>query len=242
MPRPLAAPLLAALAAVLALGTVRAGAEQSAVQMRAVVVELYTSQGCSSCPPADAMMHHLARRDEVIALALHVDYWDYIGWADIFAQPAFTKRQKAYARAAGKRMVYTPQIIVGGRDFVVGNEPMEVTDAIAAHARLPEQVALRLTRVGDRLRIEAAALGPLPSEMVVQLVRYLPEETVEITRGENAGRRLTYTNIVTDWTEVARWSGAAPLELDVPAPGSAPAAVIVQTAGFGPVIAAAALR
>src|SRR6056297_1329329 len=81
-----------------------------------VVVELFTSQGCSSCPPADAMLGELAERDDVIPLALHVDYWDYIGWADIFADPAYTRRQKGYAHATGQRMVYTPQMVIDGQD------------------------------------------------------------------------------------------------------------------------------
>ena len=100
--------LFAAVATSLALST-------PAVADGPVVVELYTSQGCSSCPPADAMLHDLAARPDVIALALHVDYWDYIGWVDEFADPAYTRRQKQYAQVAGNPSVYTPQMVIGGR-------------------------------------------------------------------------------------------------------------------------------
>ncbi|MFV2038375.1 MAG: DUF1223 domain-containing protein, partial [Paracoccaceae bacterium] len=99
-------------------------------QSNAVLVELYTSQGCSSCPPADELLKKLDKRDNVIALALHVDYWDYLGWKDEFANPEFTKRQKSYAYMAGVRTVYTPQMVIGGVAPVVGHQEMEVADLI----------------------------------------------------------------------------------------------------------------
>ena len=115
-------------------GVLMAVAGIAAAESRPVVVELFTSQGCSSCPPADAFLHELSQRDDVIALALHVDYWDYIGWKDIFAQPAFTKRQKAYAKAGGRRSVYTPQMIIGGQDHVVGTHEENASALIQQHA------------------------------------------------------------------------------------------------------------
>lgn len=204
-----------------------------------VVVELFTSQGCSSCPPADAYFGaELAGREDVIALALHVDYWDYLGWKDHFANPAFTKRQKLYARAAGHRMIYTPQIIIGGRDHVVGNEPMEVSGLIKAHLAADSPVAVRMEREGERVEIEASATEA-PGPMIVHLVRYQSQENVTIKRGENAGRTLSYANIVTDWHVLAEWDGRAPLHIEVPAPGDAPVVVLVQSKGHGPIWAAA---
>jgi len=94
-----------------------------------VVVELFTSQGCSSCPPADKILGELAKRDDVIALSLHVDYWDYLGWKDDFASPAHTARQQGYATALGERMMFTPQMIIGGTDSVVGSRAMELISA-----------------------------------------------------------------------------------------------------------------
>ncbi len=208
-----------------------------------VVVELYTSQGCSSCPPADKILTGLATREDVIALALHVDYWDYIGWKDSFADPAYSKRQRAYARHAGARTVYTPQMIVGGMDHLVGVRPAEVDAMIRRFVAKPAQVALSLRRSGGAtIRVSARAGVPLPNGAVVQIVRYKPLETVVIQRGENAGRTLDYTNIVTDWRQVGDWDGTSDLALDVKAPGGDPVVIIIQEPGPGPILAAAALR
>ncbi len=101
------------------------------------MVELFTSQGCSSCPPADAYLAHLATEPDVIALALHVDYWDYIGWTDKFGSPPFTERQKAYARAEGHRTIYTPQMIVNGTERIAGTNPAQVESDIRHHWPIP---------------------------------------------------------------------------------------------------------
>lgn len=206
-----------------------------------IVVELFTSQGCSSCPPADEILAMLAERDDLLPLALHVDYWDYIGWKDQFAHSAFTDRQKAYARAAGSRTIYTPQMIVGGVHRIAGSAPMELSEIIERHRDLPAQVALHLSRNGDRLSIQAAPVS-LGVPVMIQLVRWTPAATVEIRQGENAGRTVTYTNIVTEWRVIGEWNGQGPLSIIADAPGDAPAAVILQEDGPGPVIAAAALR
>ena len=204
-----------------------------------VVVELYTSQGCSSCPPADEFLAELAGHEGVIALALHVDYWDYIGWEDSFAQPAFTERQKQYARAVKSRMIYTPQMVIGGVDRVEGNTPDAVVKMIGKHKGALSPVRLSVERQGDMVVIRAVADPALPAGAVVELVRYEPSAVVEIERGENAGRTVTYRNIVTEWTKLADWPGVAPLELTAPAPGAAPVVVIVQEPGPAAVLAAA---
>jgi hypothetical protein len=204
-----------------------------------VVVELYTSQGCSSCPPADELLSRLAGKEGVIALALHVDYWDYIGWADKFARPAHTKRQKAYAHANGSRTIYTPQMVINGTEQVVGARPMEVVDLLEHHAARPDAVQLQANRVGDMIELKAASPTPPLGELVVQLVRYLPRETVTIKTGENAGKTLDYANIVTSWDVVGKWDGKSVLDVSLSAPGSDPAVVIVQRPGPGPIVAAA---
>ncbi len=207
-----------------------------------VVIELYTSQGCSSCPPADALLVELTERDDVIPLALHVDYWDYIGWKDSHANPAFTKRQKAYARAAGQRTIYTPQMIVGGIDHVVGYKPMRLAKLIEDHAERPAAVEVSAVRNGTTVDIRARPAAGGARDVVVQLVRYLPRDTVDIRHGENAGKTLTYANIVTEWRVLGTWDGAAPLEMQAEIEGDGPVAVILQKPGHGPIVAAAHLR
>jgi len=239
-------PLSALFAAMLALFVAAAGparADDSLTRFEnGVVVELFTAQGCVACPPVEAFFATLADRPDVIALALHVDYWDYIGWKDRFAQPAFTERQKGYARRVRSNTVYTPQMIVGGLDRVSGFRPMEVGDRLAHHAARPGSVELGLERTGERLTIRATAPALLDRPAVVQLVRYLPSATVHIRKGENAGHRGSYRNIVTLWDEVGRWDGAAPLTLSVPLQGTEPVVVILQETGFGPILAAGRLR
>ncbi|PIV73474.1 MAG: DUF1223 domain-containing protein [Rhodobacteraceae bacterium CG17_big_fil_post_rev_8_21_14_2_50_65_11] len=208
-----------------------------------VVVELFTSQGCSACPPADELLADLARRDDVIALALHVDYWDYIGWADTFASPQFTLRQHAYARAEGHSMVYTPQMIIGGVTRVLGHEPMRVTELVMEQRDIEYPVEVRLSRGDDgaiHLRAEASMAFDGP-QMVVQVVRYQPQGIVEIRRGENAGRRMEYANIVTEWTQVSEWSGAEPFALDFDDESPQSIVVLVQMAGPGQILGAARL-
>ena len=204
-----------------------------------VVVELYTSQGCSSCPPADALLSELAEREDVIALALHVDYWDYIGWEDELARPEHTERQKGYARAAGKRMIYTPQFVIGGTDRVTGYEPIEVAETIQRHRAAPRPVALSVTREGELIVIEARAVGPVGGNVVVQVARFVPLQRIEITRGENAGRVIDYRNAVDLWAEIGRWNGQGIWTGTAQVAGDAPMAVILQREGYGPVLAAA---
>lgn len=206
-----------------------------------VVVELYTSQGCSSCPPADALLAELADQPGVIPLALHVDYWDYIGWKDEFAQPRFTERQKSYAKAVGERMVYTPQMIVGGVARVVGHEPDQVAAAIAEAAVAPGPVMLRVRREGGEIVIEAEANPPLDAPAMVQLVGYRDAAQVDIGAGENAGLAVKYRNIVTSWERVGVWSGREPLVLRADdLQGSA--VVIVQRQGPAKILAAAVVE
>ncbi len=206
-----------------------------------VVVELYTSQGCSSCPPADEIFSELSRTPGVIALALHVDYWDYIGWKDTFGSAKFTKRQKAYARAEGSAMIYTPQIIVEGRDRVEGNNPDAVAQTIAGHLQKGRAVTLTAERQGGRVIIRAEANPPLNRTARVQLVRYRDRAEVVIERGENAGLTVNYHNIVTEWDDIGGWQGTVPLDLAVDAAGNAPLVVIIQSEGAGDILAAVRL-
>lgn len=224
--------------ACLALTCTLLGGTMVAAEDRPTVVELYTSQGCSSCPPADAILARIAERGDVIALALHVDYWDYIGWKDTFGNPRFTERQKAYARAAGDNMIYTPQMVVNGNVSVVGTDAASIEGALQ-QAHSGDGPDLTIKRAGDRLSIRAESTAALADGAIVQLVRYRPEESVMVEAGENAGQFITYRNIVTDWSVIGKWDGAAPLTLDVPAAGPQPVVVLLQEPGPGRILAAA---
>jgi len=203
-----------------------------------IVVELFTSQGCSSCPPADAMLADLAQHDGVIALSLHVDYWDYIGWPDTFAAAAHSSRQEDYARAAGERMVYTPQIIVNGEDRVVGSDTLAVMEKLQAHAGATTPVDLQVSREGDELQIAADPVQ-LAQPVDVMLVRYVPEDEVVITGGENAGLTMAYHNIVTSWTRLGAWDGTSPLAMSHAVEGTEASVILLQEPGPGPIRAAA---
>ena len=207
-----------------------------------VVVELYTSQGCSSCPPADRLLEELATRSDVIPLALHVDYWDYLGWKDTMGDPAHTKRQKAYAHVAGARSIYTPQMIVGGQTHVIGHKPMQLADAIAAAAARMPGVEMSLTRRGNVLEISAKPEPGLPRDLIVQVFRYIPTYDVSIRRGENAGRVITYVNAVTDMDQIGTWNGRSNLRLRQTVTGDQPIVVVVQERGPGRIVAAARLQ
>ena len=203
-----------------------------------VVVELYTSQGCSSCPPADEMLGALAARDDVIALSLHVDYWDWIGWPDTFGDPAHSDRQRAYAAATRSNMVYTPQFVIGGADHVAGARGMEVADAVTAHADRSSDVL----SLGPDGRLSLAAVGR-PARIYAAHVA--PAATVEIERGENAGRAITYHNVVRAWDDLGAWDGAA-AGMDAPAPRDGLRLVVIAQAvtekGLpGPILGAIAL-
>ena len=207
-----------------------------------VVVELYTSQGCSSCPPADAYLKQLAAQPGIIALALHVDYWDYIGWKDDFASPQYTLRQRAYSHAQGSNTVYTPQMMVEGVDSVEGSDPVGVEGAIRRHLAGADMVALQLMRQGQTLTIHATAIASVDQPLKVQLVRFKPTETRAIKHGENAGKVIEYSNIVTSWEQIGTWSGEGDLQMTAPVPGTDRVVVILQAAGPGMIYAASELK
>lgn len=211
----------------------------SAAHADPVVVELFTSQGCSSCPPADALLAELAENEDVIALALHVDYWDYIGWPDTFAQPAFSARQKGYARAEGSTVVYTPHMIVGGTDHVAGAKPMTVMAQIAAHKERKPVVRLSVASGPDGIVVRAETDTPLDTPAKIMLVTYTPFQTVDIKSGENAGRTVTYSHIVTDWRALEVFNGAEPVSVILPEAPEPPArrVVLAQSENYGPYLA-----
>jgi hypothetical protein len=172
------------------------------------VVELFTSQGCSSCPPADKVLAELSESDDVLALAWHVDYWDYIGWKDTFASPDYTARQRAYARAQSERMIYTPQAMINGRKHMNGGAGTSINRTLASHESGGAlYVDVDLKSVGDEVKLVMEPTKAASASYAVTLVTFDRQEEVEITRGENHGKTITYHNIVRDSMPVMTWKG-----------------------------------
>jgi len=209
------------------------------------VVELFTSQGCNSCPPADAYLGELARRDDLVALTFNVDYWDYLGWPDTLASPRFTERQRSYAAAMGDRRVYTPEMVIGGSFNVVGSDRSAVMAAVEKVRRQGgRRIEVGLRSEGRHVVVRLPD-GPAPVEATIWLVRYDHMQEVAIRQGENGGRTLRYYNVVRELTNLGLWRGEA-MEIaykteDLIRGGRTGCAVLVQEGSHGPVIGAAAI-
>jgi len=171
------------------------------------VIELFTSQGCSSCPPADALLAKLATDKDLIVLSLPVDYWDRLGWKDTLAEHAFTERQVAYSNVRGDGQVYTPQAVVNGKEHAVGSQRAAINAAVSETAS-SLSVALDAERAAGNLQVSVgAAAGAAPVHATILLLPYLAAREVAIGRGENARHTVTYTNIVRDIVPIGDWSG-----------------------------------
>ncbi len=209
------------------------------------VVELYTSQGCSSCPPADALLGKLAKMDGILALSFHVDYWDYIGWKDPFAKPINSQRQREYSRIFRKSYVYTPQMVIHGMAEVTGSNAAAIRVSIK-HAKLAPDVPIKLVRMGSgdlKIRI---ARGRQPGRAAVWLVFYDPIHSTKIRRGENRGVKLNNYNVVRLLKKIADWRGQR-LALTIPAAElkdhkGQGCAVFLQNAQKGPILGAASIQ
>lgn len=223
----------------LAAGAIAAGAagRVKAGTVRPAIVELFTSQGCSSCPPAEAAIGKVADRPDVIALSFNVTYWDHLGWKDTFARPEFTDRQVAYAKALGQGAPYTPEVVAGGRTGGVGNTPRGV-DALIAKGRTTPTTTI--TAAGGKVTV-AAGVAPRKGADV-WLVSYDPRIIqVPVKAGENTGKTLPQRNVVRGLKRLGAWTGQA---ASYAAPAADPAlkrVVIVQGRDAGPILAVARL-
>lgn len=200
------------------------------------VVELFTSQGCSSCPPADALLGELAKRGDILPLAFHIDYWDRLGWKDPFSLAEATTRQRAYARTLGKSNVYTPQMLINGARDVVGSNRIAVTNAIAS--AVPAIVPVALTAGKGDLAIR---IGSGMGEGKLWLVTFDPRHETQVRAGENAGRKLVNVNIVRSLETLGDWSGQE-LTLSYALPPSGRGAALLLQGPSGRILGAAAIR
>ena len=201
-----------------------------------IVVELFTAQGCASCPQADKMLEEIATRRGVIALTLPVDYWDYLGWADTFAEPAFTERQRAYARRLKVREIYTPEIVVDGRKEAPGLD-REAVDGLIHDAGfdLAGGPRVQLMRAGSRVRVS----GRVASHADVWLVRFDPQEHgVKVKTGDNKGKLVAQRYVVRELTRLGGYSGASrSYALPTPSAEGLSTLVMVQGVRGGPIVA-----
>jgi hypothetical protein len=204
------------------------------------VVELFTSEGCSSCPPAEAYVGELAQRRDVLALTFHVDYWDELGWRDRFGLPAAVQRQRAYSKALGLATVYTPQAIIDGQDNFVGSDRSSIGKALA-HDRNGAAVGLSLS--DGEIIIDLTPQKEFSASEVV-LVAYQRRAVSPITRGENAGRTINEYNVVRDFHTLGRWDGGRQqyhVRADSLPHDATDVAVLIQRSGQGAISGAAAI-
>lgn len=223
------------LVALTAASTLLTGASVAAAPDKLTVVELFQSQGCSSCPPANAILNGLADRADLLPLNFGVTYWDQLGWKDSFADPAYTARQWEYAKSGGRGNVATPQFIVDGVGVITGSNGRQLAQSIAIEGR--KASGPDITVDGGRISIAA---GKAATPATVWLVRYDPRtRNVKIGRGENGGRILPHRNVVTGLRALGTWNGSAKT-FDQPTYKSATerSAVMIQQGTGGPIIAA----
>jgi len=214
------------------------------------VVELFTSQGCSSCPPADKIIGELAKDPSIIALSMPIDYWDYLGWKDTLADARFSARQKAYSQMRGDRDVYTPQVVVNGSVHVIGSDRDGIESAIGATMKADGvmSVPVSMIQAGRQINVSVAASskGPVAVHGEVWICSVSKAVPISIGRGENRGREITYYNVVRNLLKVGDWNGTAgswtvPLE-NISREGVDAAAVYVQDGNRdkpGPMLGAA---
>jgi len=202
-----------------------------------VVVELFTSQGCSSCPAADKLLADLAKDPSILPISLSVDYWDYLGWKDTLALPGHVKRQRGYSGVRGDRAVYTPQAIINGTMHVLGSDRQAIERAVKQVRANPQRpsLAVDVTVADGRVNVVIPA-GPQPAEPVqVWLCPVAKAVPVNIGRGENRGHTITYTNSVRGWIRLGEWKGeelriSKPVS-DISAKGKFDAVAILVQAG-----------
>jgi hypothetical protein len=206
------------------------------------VVELFSSQGCRSCPPGDRLLKELRSRPGILALTYHVDYWDYLGWKDTLASPEFSQRQYDYAKARGDMDVFTPQMIVNGEKQMVASQRSEVEAVIAQSRRINWRASLQMSDSSSEIVVEIAA-GKGPVEATLWVMPVMEHTSVKIEKGEMAGEEIAYTNVVRKIVPAGMWQGEAQrivLPKDGLMPKGATACVaLLQIGKVGPILGCA---
>ncbi len=223
---------------------IAAAGSVSAAGNKLTVVELFTSQGCSSCPPADALLGRLSKMDNILALSFHVDYWDYIGWKDPYGSPANSNRQRQYSRAFKKSYVYTPQMVVHGMSEMTGSDELKVI-AVIERIKARADVPITVKRNGaGGLAIIVGATN-MPSEASIWLAFFDPVHVTKIRRGENRGKTVSNFNVVRKLSKIGEWRGKR-LTLEVPSKvlkrhQGRGCAIFLQNVHKGPILGAAVI-
>ncbi len=226
-PKGVSAIFLIAAVALASAGSAQAGEPRA-------LVELFTSQGCSSCPPADKLFGELAADPSLVVMSVPIDYWDYLGWKDTLANPAHSARQRAYGRVRGDRQVYTPQAVINGAAHALGSDRTAIERAVALTDQKPGVMSLPITvmKSGTGLDIQVESAETEHGSAEVWLCPLSKSVPVEIGRGENRGHTITYHNVVRDWIKLGDWTGSKltlhVLSAKVAAAGADAAAVMVQ--------------
>lgn len=176
------------------------------------VIELFTSQGCNSCPPADALLGKLSKEPNLIPLTLAVDYWDYLGWKDTLALHEHTKRQRRYAKVRGDMNVYTPQAVVNGVKYAVGSDVREINAALRNHPSNEPEIPLIVKRDGENVSVD---VGASQGKATVWMLAVASKVEVKIAKGENKGATITYHNVVRSWRNLGAYSGT-PIKTSIP--------------------------
>jgi hypothetical protein len=210
----------------------------AAVSAQNVVVELFTSQGCSSCPPADDVLRKLVKEEGVIVLGWHVDYWDYLGWKDEFSRSENTERQMGYRDRWNLRSLYTPQAVIHGEAQIVGSNERKIRMYVEQFQAEKPMLEISLHTSGDTADIKVSALASKLPAADIFLLRITPEATTRIPRGENAGRTISYVNVVEEMTWIGDWNGSSDVNIPASLNGSSKYVVLVQAKDFGPVLGA----
>ncbi|MCX7339019.1 MAG: DUF1223 domain-containing protein [Hyphomicrobiales bacterium] len=214
MKHPLSTTLTGLLLAVCLSGTALSQAPQAEhLRKPRAVLELFTSQGCSSCPAADALFVELARDPGLLVLTLPVDYWDYLGWKDTLAHAAFTQRQRGYAKSRGDGQIYTPQAVIDGVAHTVASDRQAMMQIISAHQSTPLPLDVAVSEAAGQIKVSVSGTAGSGSIWLLTVARF---RSVVIQRGENRGREVSYANVVRSLMRIGDWRGA-PMSLDLPA-------------------------